>query len=97
MKKSLLLLLLLPLMAVSALAQESRQDISVSGSMINAPYASGNAVELHSTPGYGALVSYRYMLTPHSALELNYQYDQNQQHFDFPAGSYVVHDRIQEI
>ncbi len=75
MKKSLFLFLfLLPLMAAPTFAQESRQDISISGSMINAPYASGNAVQVHSTPGYGALVSYRYMLTPHSALELNYQY-----------------------
>jgi len=98
MKKSLFVVFfLLPLMAAPMFAQESRQDISVSGSMINAPYASGNAVQLHSTPGYGALVSYRYDLTPHSALELNYQYDQNQQRFAFPAGSYLVHDRIQEI
>lgn len=98
MKKSLFLFLfLLPILAAPSFAQESRQDISVSGSMINAPFASGNGVRLHSTPGYGALVSYRYMLTPHSALELNYQYDQNQQHFSFSSGDYVVHDRIQEI
>ncbi|HEX4007974.1 MAG TPA: outer membrane beta-barrel protein [Acidobacteriaceae bacterium] len=98
MKKSLFLLLfLLPVMAAPTFAQESRQDISVSGSMINAPYASGNAVQVHSTPGYGALISYRYMLTPHSALELNYQYDQNQQRFCCSFGSYLVHDRIQEF
>jgi opacity protein-like surface antigen len=99
MKKSLFLfLLLLPLLALPAFAQESRQDISVSESAIIAPYASGNAVKLHSTVGiYGALVSYRYLLTPHGGLELNYQYNQNVQHFTWNAGDYHIHDRIQEI
>jgi outer membrane immunogenic protein len=78
MKKSLFLfLLLLPFLAVPAFAQESRQDISISGSGIIPPFASGNAVQLHATVGYGALVSYRYDLTPHGALEVNFQYDQS--------------------
>src|SRR5579875_326364 len=97
MKKSQLLFLLLPLLAVPAFAQESRQDISLSGSMINAPFASGNAVQLHATPGYGGLLSYRYLLTPHGGLELNFQYAQNQQHFVIPSGSYHIHDRFEEI
>jgi outer membrane immunogenic protein len=99
MKKSLLLCLLaLAMVAVPGFAQESRQDISVSGSAIIPPFASGNAVQLHATVGYGgALVSYRYDLTPHGALELNYQYNQNIQHFTFPAGNYHIHDRFQEI
>lgn len=99
MKKSLLLFLcLLPLLAVSGFAQESRQDVSVSGTAIIPPFASGNAVQLHATVGYsGVLTSYRYMLTPHGALELNYQYNQNVQHFVFPSGNYHIHDRIQEI
>ena len=98
MKKSLFLfLLLLPFLAVPAFAQESRQDISISGSGIIPPFASGNAVQLHATVGYGALVSYRYDLTPHGALEVNYQYDQNVQHFTFPSGNYHIHDRFEEI
>lgn len=99
MKKSLfLLLLLVPFVAASAFAQESRQDISISESAWMAPYASGNAVRLHSTVGIlGGLVSYRYLLTPHSGLELNYQYNQNVQHFEWNAGNYHIHDRIQEI
>lgn len=97
MKKSLLYLLLLPLMAVPALAQESRQDISLSGSLLSEPFASGNAVQLHSTPGYGGLMSYRYDLTPHGALEINFQYDQNQQHYIFPGGENHVHDRFMEF
>jgi opacity protein-like surface antigen len=99
MKKSLFLFLLLPLLAVPAFAQESRQDISVSGTAIIPPFASGNAVQLHATVGYaGALVSYRYLLTPHGGLELNYQYNQNVQHFQVPFGyGYQIHDRFQEI
>jgi opacity protein-like surface antigen len=99
MKKSLLMfLLLLPLTAVSALAQESRQDISVSGSGIIPPFASGNAVQLHATVGYGGLFSYRYLLTPHGGLELNYQYNQNVQHFTAPDSiNYLIHDRFQEF
>jgi opacity protein-like surface antigen len=97
MRKSLLFLLLLPLVAIPALAQESRQDISLSGSGIIPPFASGNAVQLHATVGYGGLVSYRYLLTPHGGLELNYQYNQNVQHFCCSFGSYNIHDRFQEI
>jgi outer membrane immunogenic protein len=97
-KLSFLVLLLLPLAAVPVMAQESRQDISLSDSAIIAPYAAGDAVQLHSTTGlYGMLVGYRYDLTPHGALELNYQYNQNVQHFQFPSGDYHIHDRIQEI
>lgn len=99
MKKSLfLVLLLLPLAALPATAQVARQDISLSESGIIAPYAAGNAVQLHSTAGlYGMLLSYRYDLTPRGALELNYQYNQNVQHYTFPSGNYHIHDRIQEI
>ncbi len=97
MKKSLFLFLLL-LAALPGFAQESRQDISVSGTALIPPFASGNTVQLHATVGYaGPLISYRYLLTPHGGLELNYQYNQNVQHFIIPSGSYHIHDRFQEI
>jgi outer membrane immunogenic protein len=97
MKKSLLVLLLLPVMAVACLAQESRQDISVSGSALIPTFIAGNAVQLHATVGYGVLLSYRYLLTPRSGLELNYQYAQELQHFINPTNNVLVHDRFQEI
>jgi outer membrane immunogenic protein len=97
MKKSLLLLLLLPLVAVASFAQESRQDISASGSALIPPYIAGNGAQLHATVGFGALISYRYLLTPHSGLELNYQYAQQVQHFTNPTNNNTVHDRFQEI
>jgi outer membrane immunogenic protein len=98
MKKSQFWLLLFLLLAAPVFAQESRQDLSVSGTAIIPPFASGNSVQLHATVGYsGALVSYRYLLTPHGGLELNYQYNQNVQHFCCVFGSYQIHDRFQEF
>lgn len=97
MKKSLLLLLLLPLTAVAGFAQESRQDISASGSALFPPFISGNGAQLHATVGYGGLISYRYLLTPSSGLELNYQYAQQVQHITNPTNNVLVHDRFQEI
>lgn len=97
MKKIFLLLLLLPLTVAAGFAQESRQDISISGSALLPPYIAGNAVHLHATVGEGALVSYRYLLTPRSGLELNYQYAQEVQHFTNPTNSVLVHNRFQEI
>jgi opacity protein-like surface antigen len=55
-------------------AQESRQDASISGTALISPQVVGNAVHQTSTIGQGVLGSYRYMLTPRSALEANYQY-----------------------
>jgi len=97
MKKSLLLLLLLPFMAVAGFAQESRMDVSVSATAVIPPFVAGNAVQQSSTTGIGFLVSYRYLLTPHSGLEVNYQYAQQVQHFINPTNNVLVHDRFMEI
>ncbi|MGC2160494.1 MAG: outer membrane beta-barrel protein [Silvibacterium sp.] len=97
MKKSLLLLLLLPLVAVAGFAQESRQDVSVSGSALFPPYITGNGAHLHATVGEGALFSYRYLLTPSSGLELNYQYAQQVQHFTNGTNNNTIHNRFQEV
>ena len=76
MKKTMLLGALM-LVAAAGYAQESRQDASVSVMGVFAPQVNGNAVQLNTTGTAGVLGSYRYMLTPHSALELNYSYAQN--------------------
>ena len=97
MKKMVLFFVLLPLLAVTAFAQESRQDVSLSGAAFLPPYVVGNAVKQDTTLGIGALMSYRYMLTPSSALELNYQYDQDTQKFVIPTNNLRIHARIMEI
>jgi hypothetical protein len=73
MKKIALIAFLLAVCVAAGRAQESRQDVSISGMGIIEPFiASSTDVQVHSTTAYGALASYRFMLTPSSALEANY-------------------------
>lgn len=73
MKKIVLIVFLLAVCVAAGRAQESRQDISVSGTALIEPFmASSTDVQVHSNTAYGALLSYRFMLTPSSALEANY-------------------------
>lgn len=116
MKKISLLLLLLPCLATASWGQESRQDASVSGTLVVPPYVNGNAVNQSgcnapsiavstSSPkpkggncfGPGVLASYRYMITPRSALEANYQWAQYYTNFKAGVLNYDVHTRMQEI
>jgi outer membrane immunogenic protein len=116
MKKFLLLFLLLPALATASFAQESRQDVSVSGTVVFPPYVTGQAVfqrgclapTIATLPaaqtvdggtcfGPGVLGSYRYMLTPRSALEANYQWAQYYTNFVYSTRNYNIHTRMQEI
>lgn len=73
MKKIVLLLFLLAVSVAAGRAQESRQDVSISGMGLIEPFiASSTDVQVHSNYALGALASYRFMLTPSSALEANY-------------------------
>jgi len=97
MKKTMLLGALL-LAAAAGYAQESRQDASISAMGVFAPQVNGNAVQLNMTNTLGFLGSYRYMLTPRSALELNYsfaQYSSKYRTSFLPNGR--IHTRQQEI
>ncbi len=73
MKKIAIIAFLLAGCVAAGRAQESRQDISLSGTALIEPFiASQTDVQVHSNYALGALVSYRFMLTPSSALEANY-------------------------
>ena len=99
MKKMMLLGALLVL-AARGYAQESRQDVSFSGTGFFGPQVNGNGAQLNSTGSLGLLTSYRYMLTPHSALELNYSFTQNQQVYKVSfngVNGQRIHSRAQEI
>ena len=96
MKKMMLMGALL-LTAAAGFGQESRQDVSISGTFLFGPEVNGNAVRLDTTKTLGALVSYRYMLTPHSALELNYSFAQNSTKYVTSAINARVHTRDQEL
>ena len=99
MKKFALFALLLTLSAVAGRAQESRQDVSISGSGILEPYESSTTdVKVSAKRGLGALFSYRFMLTPRGAVEANYGYSQNSIHYVAPQipNGYQVNTRLQE-
>jgi len=98
MKKTMLLGVLM-LSAAAGYAQESRQDVSFSGTGIFAPEIHGAAnVKQTSTAALGLLLSYRYMVTPHSALEANYSFAQNNQKFSTSFQQNArVHSRQQEV
>ncbi len=98
MKKTMLLLVALIVSAASGHAQESRQDVSISGTVPFAPQVTGNSVQKNTSMTIGALVSYRYMLTPRSALEGNYSYAQNTQYYQVFGKAYGgIHTLQQEI
>jgi len=97
MRNTLLLFLLLPFMAVASQAQESRQDASFSVGGIFPPFITGNDVQQSGTYGLSGLASYRYMLTPRSGLELNYQYTQNSEKYYTSFNNISVHARMQEV
>jgi outer membrane immunogenic protein len=98
MKKTMLLGVLM-LSAAAGYAQESRQDVSFSGTGIFGPTVHGaTQVTQNMTGALGLLLSYRYMLTPKSALEANYSFAQDSQKYDanFERNA-RVHSRQQEI
>ncbi len=87
------------LTGVAGYAQESRQDASVSLTGNFVPFVNGTGGNKQSaTDSFGFLGSYRYMLTPRSALEVNYsftQYDTKFQTNFLP--NFRVHTRQQEF
>jgi len=97
--KRMMLLGVLMLVAARGYAQESRQDLSFSGTGIFGPTIHGAAnVQQSSTTALGLLMSYRYMVTPRSALELNYSFSQNnQKYFTSFIRNARVHSRMQEL
>ena len=92
----LLLACALPFAAVSGHAQESRQDVSVSAAAFLPRDTHGNAVNQTSTIGDGLLASYRYMVTPHAALEGNYGFDRDTYKFNSQINNIRVHTQFQE-
>jgi opacity protein-like surface antigen len=99
MKKIAIIAFLLTVCVAAGRAQESRQDISISGTGLVEPFiASQTDVQVHSNYALGVLASYRFMLTPSSALEANYGITyQNKIHFYANPNNYNVLTRTQEI
>jgi opacity protein-like surface antigen len=100
MKKIAIIAFLLALGVAAGRAQESRQDISISGTGLVEPFiAASTDVQVHSNPAYGALVSYRFQLTPSSAIEANYgiTYENSIKYLVSSTNTYRILTRTQEI
>jgi opacity protein-like surface antigen len=100
MKKIALLVLLLTVGLVAGRAQESRQDVSISGSVLVEPWVTSTTdVSAGAKRAIGGLASYRFMLTPRGALEANYGFEQNNILYKGPTflNGYKVNVRNQEI
>ena len=95
--KKMMLLGALILSAASGYAQESRQDASASAIGLFTPEVHGNAIQQNTSKTYGFLGSYRYMLTPRSALEANYSFLQNYQYYKTSFITGKIHQRQQEV
>jgi outer membrane immunogenic protein len=98
MKKTMLLGVLM-LSAAAGYAQESRQDVSFSGTGIFGPTIHGAAnVQQQMTGALGLLLSYRFMLTPRSAVEVNYSFAQDSEKYATSFEPYArIHSRQQEV
>lgn len=100
MKKIASIAFLLLVCAAAGRAQESRQDVSLSAFGLIEPFtASSTTVQVSANVGYGALASYRFMLTPSSALEANYgvTYQNTIHYLVSNTNSYLVNTRTQEV
>jgi len=101
MKKIAIIAFLLAVSVAAGRAQESRQDVSISGSALIEPYRVGTAnVQVSANRNFGFLASYRFMFTPSSAIEANYGFSTgNIIHYDISASTanINVHTRNHEI
>ena len=94
-----MLLGVLMLSAAAGYAQESRQDVSFSGVGIFGPSIHGaNDVTQSMTGALGLVLSYRFMLTPRSAVEVNYGFGQDSQKYSVSFDlNGRIHSRQQEV
>jgi opacity protein-like surface antigen len=97
--KKMILLGALVFSAAASYAQESRQDVSISGLALLPPTVDASGIQLRPSYTGGALVSYRYLLTPRSALEANYSWAQNTNYFKCCGETYFnpIKTRQQEF
>jgi len=83
------------LQAVTAVAQESRSEISLHGTGFFTKDSSGNGVQNHVTNTGGFLVGYRYNINRWLAAEANYGYDRNTQSY-FGSGLGRVQSNVHQ-
>jgi outer membrane immunogenic protein len=89
MKRTAMVVGILALVSVTAVAQESRSEISVQGTGFFTKDTDGNGIQQHATDTGGFLVGYRYNLNRWLAAEAHYGYDRNTQIYFGGAGARV--------
>ena len=85
------------LLAVSALAQEVRNEVSVEGTGFFTKDATGNGISRTTTNTGGLLVGYRYHLNRWLSAEANYGFDRNTQKYFSTGGFSSVQSDIHAI
>lgn len=83
-------------LGATAVAQESRSEISVQGTGFFTKDTSGQGTTQRTTNTGGFLVGYRYNLTPWLAAEAVYGYDRNSQHYFGSSGFSRVQANIHQ-
>lgn len=96
MRKVILMAGVALLLGVSAMAQESRSEISLQGTGFFTKETSGQGVTERSTNTGGFLVGYRYSLTRWLAAEAVYGYDRNSQHYFGSSGLSRVQTNVHQ-
>ena len=96
MRKLILMASVALLFGISAVAQESRSEISLQGTGFFTKDSSGQGITEHSTNTGGFLVGYRYSLTRWLAAEAVYGYDRNSQHYFGSSGLSRVQANVHE-
>lgn len=96
MRKMILMASVGLLLSISAVAQESRSEISLQGTGFFTKDSSGQGITEHSTNTGGFLVGYRYSLTRWLAAEAVYGYDRNSQHYFGSSGLSRVQANVHE-
>ena len=100
MKKIALVAILLAVSTAACSAQESRQDVSLSGTaLLELFMGSSTDVQVSANRAFGGMMSYRFMITPTSALEANYGVTyQNDIHYVISnTNHYDINTRTQEV
>jgi outer membrane immunogenic protein len=83
-----------------SLAQNRRSEVSASLTGNFSKESDGQGVEQVPSQSVGFLASYRYSLGPSSAVELNYAYTRNDQHYNFGIpvfSSTAIQTNIHEV
>lgn len=87
---------LIGLLSITAVAQETRSEISVQGTGFFTKDTQGNGVRDHVTNTGGFLIGYRYNINRWLAAEANYGYDRNTQIY-FGNGLGRVESNVHQI